>query len=321
MDETDKAFGEINRAISFLESEYANRYNGYASPYKNRETFGNLASFYRSAVSFMGGGRDKIGCDLGCWLGFPVHLETIDPQRHVYGIDIQQKFIDTANEWKRHIGSNSYSFIDMKDGIVPLLNESVDWVLINQVLCNSLPDTFERTVSEASRILKKGGTLLICDSNNPYHPSVLDRLKATYAAAEIGNGTPDNPNGYNYRARLGLIRKHAPDLPAAASADLARRTCYMWRPDILAALNDLQGNRLVSGSFFDAESESVPCMPETGAALGNVTNPYFIASIASRHGLRSTINVAMSRDQLPDHRIHDLLRQSGSFYVIASKEH
>jgi len=315
----DKSFKDLTKVISFWEETYGEKFKGYATPYKDRQIFDNLADFYSAIALFFGSTDETVGCDLGCWLGFPAYLEAAAFNGKVYGIEIQKSFTDTAREWADVIDAKNVNFHYMQNGTIPLETGSVDWILINQVLCNALSDTFENTVREAARILKPGGSLIICDSNNPYHEPVRQRLHDAYLLAEQGNGTPDAPNGYNFRSRKNFIKQLDSNLSETDADMLAKGTCYLSNDDIKEAVVNFTSNGTKPTRQFDINSDFVPCNPINGAALGNPTNPYTLARIAESFGLTTTINTSMTRVPMAPDNLYKALQNAGSFFVIADK--
>ncbi|MFZ1679380.1 MAG: class I SAM-dependent methyltransferase [Rhizobiaceae bacterium] len=320
MPDNQHSFEQLSKVMTFWDEKYGEKFKGYVHPYRERSTFDNLANFYRAIAEFNDTTSSTVACDLGCWLGFPCLLENADTGCTVYGIEIQESFTETAREWSAHIDARNLRFHAMREGVVPLPGASVDWVLVNQVLCNALADTFPNSIREAARILKPGGTLIICDSNNPYHEPVRARLKRTYHNAETGNGSLEAPAGHNFRARKTMIQAVAPGLSAESVSMLALGTCYMHGLQIRAAVQDFVHNGRKPVSLFNPDTLDTPLLPHNGAALGNLTNPYLLARIAQEAGLQVTINTALTRQPLSPSDLYDSLQNSGSFYVIAEKK-
>jgi SAM-dependent methyltransferase len=319
MSDNQKSFDALSKVISFWDEKYGAKFNGYCHPYRDRAIFDNLANFYRSIAAFNNSTADTVGCDLGCWLGFPCLLEAAATGCKMYGIEIQETFTETSREWASEIGADNLSFQHMKNGVVPLESNSVDWILVNQVLCNALGNTFENSIREAARILRPGGTLIICDSNNPYHEPVRLRLKSTYHAAEIGKGTAEEPSGYNFNARKAIVKAIAPQLDAEKIGKIAIGTCYTSLPEIKRAVQDWILNGRLPTRMFEPESNEVPCSPHNGAALGNETNPYLLYRYAEECGLKASINTALTRNRVSQSDLYTSLQSAGSFYVIADK--
>ena len=313
------AFSQISKAIEYWDEKYPKKHDPYVAPYRDKKTFDNLYSFYASLTQFVGAKKDSIGCDLGCWLGFPCLLEADSCGGQVIGIEIQERFTEQAREWLNIVGNEQVSFDYMHGNCVPLTTGSMDWVFINQVLCNALQDSFDKTIEEAVRILKPGGILVISDSNNPYTPAVKERLYNTYRTVEIGNGTQESPNGSMFRVRVNRIKKLDLELTDAEIKNLAKYTCYLWGTGIeKAALRYKVENVMPTSRFID-EHDQPPINATTGTALGNFTNPFHIAKLVEKHGLQTSVSTALTFDQSEPAQLKRSFAKNGSFFVISKK--
>lgn len=246
------------------------RFSRFDTAERVRRDLRIYANFLSCIESF----EDSVGCDLGCWLGFSTALQGALGCRAVYGVDIRDLVVRTAAGWSQRFGVDNLHFRLLRDGVVPLGGNTVDWVVINQVLCNAPPDTFQPSLSEAYRILKPGGTLILCDGNNPYCAKTEVRLKRDFLAAEVGDGTIEEPNGLNYNARQVMISQAASQLSPARVARLARETCYLWGEEVESAARRFAATGESPGSVFDPDSLRTPLLPKDGAANGNPTDPF-----------------------------------------------
>lgn len=263
--------------------------------------------------------EQSVGCDLGCWLGFPCAIHLAVGAAEVYGVDILPEFIALAQNWVRAESIDRLTFACIETCAVPLPSASVDWVLINQVLCNAKSDSIPALLAEAHRILRHGGVLVLADSNNPHCAETKARLLETYCALEIGDGDSSRPRGVNHLHRAAVIRSCA-GLDEAESEELARRTCYLWGDSLVDAANRVRDGGTAPRSFFRAHSLAhTPVNPENGLALGNVTDPFEIAAMMDARGFRSEITVSPGGGNHAPKEVLDMLRSSQGFYVYGRK--
>lgn len=324
-------YEDVKKIIAHWDSGNAPKgaYKAYSSAYREPQNFENVFNFYKSFTEFLPDVEGTEGCDLGCWLGFPAMFEAKAGNCFVHGVDIQKDFEIVNKDWASLIGLENVAFSTIHDGRVPLQNDSIDWVLINQVLCNALSGTFDQTVSEAFRILKPGGVLVIGDSNNPYCDAVGERLLATYNRAEAYDPKSDDQPGYNVKARMAVIGEfdrqardgqgHVSLLSDEERLQLALHTCYMAGDDLKAAYLDYKLNGRMPTSVYSEGLEMTPLNPRNGAALGNVTNPFTLTDIATQKGFDAYPHTALSWDRLSNEELYSRYGNSGSFVVVAKK--
>ncbi|MBX2869832.1 MAG: methyltransferase domain-containing protein [Acidiferrobacterales bacterium] len=316
----ESARREVNKVIAYWDEAYPGKYDGYVSPYRDDVTFDNLFSFYNSFTKFVAANSNTLGLDLGCWLGVPCILESVSSGGRVFGVEIQESFTKVARDWQQQTGVSNIYFDHIDSGCIPLESKSMDWVLINQVLCNALQHSFENTISEAARVLKDGGTLVVADSNNPYCSSVRNRLSETFKTVEIGTGSQEAPTGSFFRARFAIVKQTFPDIPEEHAALIARETCYLWKPEIVEATEEFINSKKSPKSFFEIDLPRSPVNPSNGAAIGNYTNPYYLAKLIERNGLVPIINTSLSYSNIDPVALRNSLEESGSFYIIAKRK-
>lgn len=261
----------------------------------------------------------SVGCDLGCWLGFPCIIELAAGCAEVFGVDIVPDFVSIADRWAREHELDGITFALIETKAVPLPSRSMDWVLVNQVLCNAMSGTVQDIFAEAYRILKPGGVLVLADSNNPYCAETKTRLLATFNALELGDGDELRPNGSNFLHRVAMIQAQT-RLNDEESRELARRTCYLWGDDLSAAVRRRIDNAIVPTSTFrPAELSIAPVNPENGLAFGNITDPFAIAAALESLGFESDITVSPGGGGHSPSAVLEMLKSSQGFFVYGYK--
>ena len=79
----------------------------------------------------------------------------------VYGLDMTNEMLELANKNKEKMGVRNVEFIKGYIEDIPLKNETIDVITSNCVI--NLCESKEKALSEAYRVLKKGGRLAIAD--------------------------------------------------------------------------------------------------------------------------------------------------------------
>lgn len=292
----------------------------YVASYTSESAIQAAREFVALAIaSKVANFQRSVGCDLGCWLGFPCVIELAAGCAEVFGVDIVPDFVSIADRWARENGLDGITFALIETRAVPLPSRSMDWVLINQVLCNAMSGTVQDMFAEAYRVLKPGGVLIFADSNNPYCAETKGRLRATFNELELGDGDELQPNGSNFLHRAAILRSHA-ELNDEESRELARRTCYLWGDDLRAAAQRRIDNQVVPTSAFRPADVSIaPVNPANGLALGNITDPFAIAAALEKLGFESDITVTPGGGGHSPSAVLNMLKSSQGFFVYGYK--
>lgn len=101
--------------------------------------------------------------DLGSGGGIDVLMSSkfVGKSGKIYGLDMTDEMLNLANKNKEKMGVTNVEFIKGFIENIPLPDESVDVVISNCVI--NLSESKEKALSEAYRVLKKGGRLAIAD--------------------------------------------------------------------------------------------------------------------------------------------------------------
>jgi arsenite methyltransferase len=134
---------------------------------------GNLSGLPEEAISFSLGCANplvlaelkdgEVVLDLGSGGGLDVLAASkyVGPGGKVYGLDMTDDMLALANKNKERMGVANVEFLKGYIEDIPLPDESVDVIMSNCVI--NLSEDKEKALSEAYRILKKGGRLAVAD--------------------------------------------------------------------------------------------------------------------------------------------------------------
>ena len=180
--------------------------------------------------------RSLDGCDVmdvGCKYGHLMPLFFAQGARSAIGIDVEDSYLRPASEIISAIWPQA-RFKKSEQGYLPIASDSVDLVVVNEVISHVNPSYLPNLFSEIARVLRVGGHVLISDGNNIANDECRKDLVDVYDAWENG------PDG----------RKTGRDVVEDYFLDIRRRKIRSWYPDLAADRVDFAA-RNTSGLFGD----------------------------------------------------------------------
>lgn len=162
--------------------------------------------------------RPLEGCDvvdIGCKFGHLMPLFFAEGARSAIGIDVEDTYLAPATEIISAIWPQA-QFKKSEQGYLPVASDSVDLILVNEVISHVNPGYMPNLLSEIARILRVGGYVIISDGNNIANSECRQDLIDVYDAWENG------PEG----------RKTGRDVVEDSFLDLRRRKIRSWYPDL-----------------------------------------------------------------------------------------
>ena len=145
------------------------------------ELWRDYVSVLAAAPSFAGG----VVVDIGCKYGHALPLFEVMGATRCIGVDVDDDYLRVGSSAFDAIGFPA-QFLKSDEGYLPIDSESVDFVLVNEVISHVNPAYLDTLYAEISRVLKVGGAILISDGNNRANASCVADLHQLFLAWENG---------------------------------------------------------------------------------------------------------------------------------------
>lgn len=235
-----------------------------------------LAAFTRSLSG-------AVFVDYGSKFGHLAPLLASQGAAKIYCLDVYAPFLDEGAKFISPLCP--VEFRQTQSALVDLPSQSVDFILVNEVISHINPEFLENFYAETARILKPGGEVLISDGNNLAHLPTRLKLIKHYELCENGP-MPNEPDAPCFRdVRAELIREGFPAMDADRVAYLARNTSGLWGDRLTDAVE-----RFLSGGIFverPYRPGTCPTRPRTGVVEERGFFPEEIERSFARQGVEA----------------------------------
>ena len=132
--------------------------------------------------------------DVGCSSGnLLFHIKSIFPDFYLYGFDLDSKAITSCklDSKLKGIKFTAESCLEMGH----LSSENFNIVILNAIVCHLNDEEFEKTMFEASKILDRGGSLMMFGYFNPFDQEIEIIERSPYGTT---SGVTLFYKSYNY---------------------------------------------------------------------------------------------------------------------------
>jgi SAM-dependent methyltransferase len=185
-------------------------------------------------------GGEPVVIDAGSGFGFTLIAVVLLGARLAQGVEINHGMVQTVETYMPLLPDDVRQRITVTEGTVhemPYADGSADLVLSFEAISHYRD--VERFISEARRVLRSGGALLISDGNNGSNPLVRRGRSDIWQAFEQG---PEGAQVHGHlvgvpyeQVRADLIAKQFPAISASDRRELARRTARYTSEQTAAA--------------------------------------------------------------------------------------
>jgi SAM-dependent methyltransferase len=233
----------------------------------------------------------KAVLDAGCGYGFTLLLYGLMGARELHGIDVDSARISTVDAYRDLLPDDLAKRLEVGLGDVAALefpDSSIDVMLSIEAVGVYLD--LEAFVTEAARVMRPGGKLLIAEANNALNRKLRDLTIDIWEAYE--QGEPGQQVGVHRIAqpyvsrRESLIRDAFPELDPDRARRLAERTSGMAAEQVKEAVAaHLAGGPEPDRPYTRGE---LPIAPE-GIAVERMVDPYDLARMLEHHGFSARV--------------------------------
>lgn len=229
----------------------------------------------------------KVILDAGCGYGVIAIILALMGANRVVGIDISEERLSTFAQIIQDYGFDKQleaRLQSVEDTGLP--GASVDAVISNEAISHY--HDVDAFLKEAARVLKPGGVLLIADGNNASNP--LRRRHTHEIWERFENGPPGTVHRHVLEVpyiemRRQIIRASAPHLPDDVVEQMARRTSYMHKEEVLQAVKNYLATGQLPNVTFDRNR--CPVNPLSGAYMEHMFYPPMLARQIEGYGFRA----------------------------------
>jgi SAM-dependent methyltransferase len=199
----------------------------------------------------------------------------------VINVDVDEEYL---RDGERFIGQlTGATFVRSEDCYLNLESDSVDFVLMKEVISHINPAFLFTCFQEVARVMKPGAELVISDGNNLDLAEVKDGLMESWCQWEHGTS---KDLGSNYQAmRARMIAKAFPNLPEDRVNYFARNTSGLHTGRLLETVR----RAVEDGSFIERPHRKgqLPVHPGYGTVMERGFHSVDVIARLAEHGLRA----------------------------------
>jgi ubiquinone/menaquinone biosynthesis C-methylase UbiE len=261
------------------------RYNGaLAQPERGRRYLRAIRNSLKLTDAALAG---KEVLEVGCGFGLTCMTLALRGAKSVHCLDTFASMIETIEAYLPDVPHRDriHPRVGRADAL-PYEDNRFDVILTVEALSHFLnPD---KCVAEAYRVLKPGGVYIIADDNNGQNARAVRVNQEVWDRFENGPPT-DDIHGHRvlepYVARRKrIIREVFPALRDDEAEQLAQRTAFMVKREILEACSRYVSDRTLPSSVY--RSGMCPVEPETGQYIENLIDPLALKKRMEAMGFR-----------------------------------
>jgi SAM-dependent methyltransferase len=234
--------------------------------------------------------ENKVVLDFRCKYGHLLPLFLARGASIAIGVDAEDSYVEAGRKLFPELYPN-IKILKTEFGYLPIQPETIDFVLINEVISHVNPGYLDTVYMEVARVLKPGGVVLISDGNNIANQKCREELIPFYETWELG---PDGEKtardvvteSYLTR-RMKIIKTHYPDLEPAKVDYVAKNTSGLFGDYLLHVINSyLETGELIQRPYYRG---NCPVNPgSSGVVMERGFYPKQVISALESYGIQAT---------------------------------
>jgi SAM-dependent methyltransferase len=230
----------------------------------------------------------KVAVEFGCKYGHLLSLLIIMEADQAIGIDVEDTYLDAGRTVFEKL-YHGVRLLKSDQGCIPLQPETVDFVLVNEVISHINPRYLETFYAEIARILRRKRVVLFSDGNTWENQRCQEKLVSLYESWENGpDGTKtdrDTVVESYLTKRTKMIRHRYPDLDLPRVDYLAKNTSGLFGDFLMRTIDDyVKTDELIRRSYRRGISPTNP--NPSGVVMERGLHPLQIKMSLERYGLR-----------------------------------
>jgi ubiquinone/menaquinone biosynthesis C-methylase UbiE len=204
-----------------------------------------------------------------------------------HGLEIVSWKVDDVRTYLARLPGQIRDRITVRQGSasqMPYGDGTFDLVLAIEAVSHYLD--YRRFLTEAHRVLRPGGKLLVVDGNNGLNPAIRRHCEQIWAQHEQDIVDGEGPWLFVPRRRR-IIQENFPEIEAAKAHMLALRTAGMVRSEVVGAVGAyLETGELPTNVYSRGE---LSVHPEDEMVMERLFNPYTLARELRSQGFRAKV--------------------------------
>jgi SAM-dependent methyltransferase len=233
--------------------------------------------------------------DFGCKFGHLTPLLKEFGASSVISVDVDDEYLaDGARFIGERFGSR---YVKSDDCYLEIASNSVDFILVNEVISHINPSLLDVFYGECARVLKVGGELVISDGNNFSHYGTRVDLIDWYAQWESGSSKEFGDTNYE-KQRFVLLRRAFKErrLPEEQLRYYAHNTSGLFGERLIETVR----RALDEGVFTERPYRpgTPPIHPGYGVAMERAFYPLQVEMSLRTYGLRTEQLIGVSKPRL-----------------------
>lgn len=230
--------------------------------------------------------------DFGCKFGHLTPLLKEFGADNVISVDVDDEYLADG---ARFIGSRFNSqYVKSDDCYLEIPSNSVDFILVNEVISHINPSLLDIFYAECARVLKVGGELVISDGNNFSHFKTRSDLIDWYELWDSGSSKEFGDTNYT-KQRFVILRRAFKELrlPQEKLEYYAQNTSGLWGDRLVETVR-----RAIEDGVFTERPHRPgvpPIHPGYGVAMERAFYPLQVEMSLRTYGLRTEQLIGVSK--------------------------